>query len=59
MPKIAEIKEIDGEIWVRTDISKLENGSAWWSPEEQELKYKEGFRDGYNQRDDEVKGAIA
>lgn len=46
MPRIAEIKEIDGHIWVRADIPNLENGSAWWSPAEQEANYKEGYRDG-------------
>ena len=46
MPRIAEVKEIDGHIWVRADITNMENGSAWWSPEEQEKNYREGYRDG-------------
>lgn len=48
MPKIAEIKEIDGQIWVRADISTLDNGSAWWSPDEQRKNYVDGYNDGYN-----------
>lgn len=58
MPRIAEIREIEGEIWVRADIRKIENGSAWWSPNEQKAKYQEGFRDGYQHRDDEIKGTL-
>jgi hypothetical protein len=45
MPRIAEIKEMGGYIWVRTDISKNENGSAWWSPAEQAANYRSGYRD--------------
>lgn len=51
MPQIAEIKEIDGEVWVR--IGKLENhesGIAIWTPKEQEeykeLHYGMGYEDG-------------
>lgn len=45
MPRIVEIKEIDGLLWVRADIGNLESGSAWWSPKEQEANYNEGYRD--------------
>ena len=48
MPKIAEIREIDGEIWVR--IGKLEDhesGVALWSPEEQARHRKTHYNIGY------------
>lgn len=48
MPKIAEIREIDGELWVR--IGKLEDhqsGIAIWSPGEQESYTKEAYDSGW------------
>lgn len=47
MPKIAEIREIDGEVWVRIGkAGEFENGITLWTPEEVERKYEEGVRDG-------------
>jgi len=50
MPKIAQIKEIDGHLWVRADIDNMENGSAWWSPKEQKEKYIEGWKDAIREQ---------
>lgn len=47
MPKIAEVKEIDGQLWVRADISSMENGSAWWSPDEQQREHKQSYTMGF------------
>ncbi len=57
MPKIAEIKEIDGEVWVC--IGKLEDhesGVALWSPTEQKLNYQSGYNDGWEANNNATKG---
>lgn len=42
MPQIAEIKEIDGEVWVRVGkVGEFANGLAIMSPEEIEAKQRE------------------
>lgn len=48
MPKIAEIKEIDGEVWVR--IGKLEDhesGIAIYTPAEYKKERKSSYNFGY------------
>lgn len=60
MPKIAEIKEIDGEIWVRVGVAgQFASGLAIMSPEEIEAQRKEyskaydhGYADANKIRDD-------
>lgn len=55
MPKIAEIREIDGEVWVRVGKpGEFPQGIALWTQEEQMAKYDEGYTDGWNeaQQDD-------
>lgn len=47
MPKIAEIKAIDGQIWCRVGrVGEFENGIAIMTPDEQKAKYDAGYRDG-------------
>lgn len=56
MPKIAEIKEIDGEIWVRVGKpGEFKNGIAIWTPEEQEWQRKDSYKAGYLAAKDEEK----
>ena len=52
MPKIAEIKEIDGAVWVRVGIAgEFPSGLAIMSPEEiaaKEREYSKAYDDGYS-----------
>lgn len=49
MPKIAELRDIEGEVWCRVGKpGEFANGIALWPPQEQEAKYREGYRDGYD-----------
>jgi hypothetical protein len=46
MPKIAEIKIVDGEVWCKVGTpGEFENGVALWTPEEQERNYRSGYND--------------
>lgn len=51
MPKIAEIREIEGEIWVRVGrLGEFSNGLAIMSPEEieaQRREYSKAYDHGY------------
>lgn len=54
MPQIAEIKEIEGEIWVR--IGKMENhesGIAIWAPKERQDHARLHYNLGYEEAKDE------
>ncbi len=47
MPKILEIKEIDGDIWCRVGTpGDFESGITLWTPDEQRKKYHEGLKRG-------------
>lgn len=53
MPKIAEIREINGDVWVRVGKpGEFENGIAIWTPEEAQKHYDSGYKDGYDARAD-------
>lgn len=53
MPKIAEMKEIDGDIWVCLGkLGGFESGIAIWTPEEAQKHYDSGYKDGYDARAD-------
>lgn len=44
MPKILEIKDMDGELWVRVGKpGEFESGIALWTPEEQQANFKSGY----------------
>lgn len=54
MPKILELKVIDGELWCRVGkLGEFENGISLWTPEDQQWhhkdSYKSGFEDAKNQ----------
>ena len=54
MPKILELREIDGAVWCRVGvIGEFGNGIALWTPEEQREKYNEGYTDGWNEAQEE------
>lgn len=44
MPKIADMREIDGELWCKVPTSEP-SGVALWTPEEQEQNYQSGRND--------------
>ena len=45
MPKILEIKEIDGDIWCRVGTpGDFESGITLWTPDEQREKFHEGLK---------------
>ncbi len=47
MPKILEIKEINGNIWCRVGTpGDFESGITLWTPDEQREKYHEGLKRG-------------
>lgn len=49
MPRILEIREIDGDCWVRVGKPpEFESGCSIWTPKEADDKYREGYRDGFN-----------
>lgn len=49
MPKITDIKEIDGEIWCCVGKpGELESGIAIWTPKEQWKNYTSGYNAGYD-----------
>lgn len=50
MPKIAQFSQHEGKLWVRADLDILENGSAWWSPDEQEDNYRSGYKDAIREQ---------
>ncbi len=50
MPIIAEMRIIDGYVWVRSPFPNIESGSAWWTPKEQQANYKEGWNDCLKER---------
>lgn len=54
MPKILELKAIDGELWCRVGkLGEFESGISLWTPEDQQWhhkdSYKSGFEDAKNQ----------
>lgn len=45
MPKILELKEIDGELWCRVGTPPdFESGAALWTPGEQRENYQAGLK---------------
>ncbi len=55
MPKIAEIREIDGEVWVRVGkAGEFPSGITLWTPEEEKKKYQDGWHDAVEAMNDAV-----
>lgn len=49
MPKIAEIKEIDGDVWVRIGKpGEFESGIAIYTPEEYKSERRSSYNFGYD-----------
>lgn len=45
MPKIVELKEIDGVLWARLGaVGDFPSGVALWTPEEQRAQFDAGYR---------------
>lgn len=58
MPRIAEIREIDGEIWCRVGkLGEFESGIALWTPDEQQAwcdaAYQQGRKDAVDEKQHE------
>lgn len=49
MPRILEMREIDGELWCRIGrLAASESGVALWSPAEQKKNSNDGYYMGYD-----------
>ena len=45
MPKIAEIKEIDGDVWVRVEVDVDQGSITLWTEEEKAAVTREAVED--------------
>ena len=46
MPRIAEIRDIDGDVWVRVGKpGEFPDGITLWTPEERKDNYLSGIKD--------------